>query len=201
MRPKGNHPTVIGIAGTFASGKDTVARHLVAKFGYTHISTGDILREETRRRYGSIERPLLHKFADELRHTEGAGALVERGLAAYRRDPQGRGVLFTGLRSLGEAKAIKAAGGTMLFIDAPLEARYRRMQFRKRDNETMISLQDFKAREAAEWHEGDDDAAFNLRDLKATAYKVIENTGSRARFIQAAERALGLETVSPSSAA
>ena len=38
-------PVIIGLAGTFASGKDSLARALEEKFGICHISTGDIVRK------------------------------------------------------------------------------------------------------------------------------------------------------------
>lgn len=50
---------IIGLAGTFASGKDTVAHKLVEDFGYTHVSTGDMVRRVAQEKYGSIERPVL----------------------------------------------------------------------------------------------------------------------------------------------
>lgn len=42
------HPMHIVLFGAPGSGKGTQAKQLVKRHGFTHVSTGDILREETR---------------------------------------------------------------------------------------------------------------------------------------------------------
>jgi dephospho-CoA kinase len=180
-------PELIGIAGSFASGKDTIAHALAADYGFTHVSTGDMVREVALRERGSIERPVLREVADQHRHQDGAGVFITHALA-----DKPRPLVITGIRSLGEAKALKAAGGVLLFIDAPARVRYQRMQTRHRDAEIELSLEQFEANEAKEWHAGDDDADFNLRDIKAMADVVMENVVPLADFIREAERKLNL---------
>lgn len=177
---------LIGIAGSFASGKDTIAHALVADYGFTHVSTGDMVRAAAERERGSIERPVLFEVANEHRHRDGAGVFVEHALQ------QPRPLVITGIRSLGEAKALKAAGGTMLFIDAPAEIRYERMKARHRDAETELTLEQFEANEAKEWHAGETDADFNLRDIKAMADVVMDNVVPIEEFIGQAENLLNL---------
>lgn len=188
---------VIGLAGTFASGKDTLAHHLVKNFDFIHISTGDMLRQEALKTRGSIERPVLHEVADELRHTKGGGILVELACETFAAKQKERddykGLVVSGLRSLGEAKAIKEAGGELLFIDAPIEVRYERMISRKRDNETQLTLEEFAAQEAKELESaGDGDADFNLLGIKAKADYVIENVTSLDDFLRVAWEKLNL---------
>lgn len=160
---------IIGIAGTLATGKDTVAEYLAEQFGYRHISTGDIVRELAMAEHGSIERPVLYETAKSHRESEGAGFLVKRAL---EHDPP---LVITGLRSLGEAKALKDGGGILLFIDAPIEVRYERMRSRQRDNETALTLDGFKQNEAKEWYAGPNDSDFNLRDIEKMSDIVIDN--------------------------
>ena len=160
---------IIGIAGTLATGKDTVAERLADTFGYTHVSTGDIVRELAMTEHGSIERPVLYETAKKHRETEGAGFLVTRALE--HEQP----LVVTGLRSLGEAKELKAGGGILLFIDAPIEVRYERMRSRQRDNETALTLEGFKQNEAKEWYAGPNDSDFNLRDIEKMSDIVIDN--------------------------
>ena len=179
-------PELIGIAGSFASGKDTIAHALQADYGFAHVSTGDMVREAAMRERGSIERPVLFDVANEHRHRDGAGVFVDHALK------KPRPLVITGIRSLGEAKALKAAGGTLLFIDAPAEIRYQRMQARHRDSETELSLEEFEANEAKEWHAGDDDADFNLRDIKAMADFQLDSTVGKEEFIARVEKLLGL---------
>lgn len=182
-----NKPRLIGIAGSFASGKDTIAHHLVEDFGFSHVSTSDMVREVALKERGSIERPVLYEVATEHRRREGAGVFVKYALN------KPLPLVVTGMRSMGEAKAIKAAGGVMLFVDAPAELRYERMKSRLRDREAFLSLDEFIINEQKEWHTGDGDADFNLRDIKATADIVIENDLDLTAFLNAAYRALHLK--------
>ncbi|HRK40626.1 MAG TPA: AAA family ATPase [Candidatus Saccharibacteria bacterium] len=179
-------PELIGIAGSFASGKDTIAHALEADYGFTHVSTGDMVREAAMRERGSIERPVLFEVADEHRHRDGAGVFVVHALE------KPRPLVVTGIRSLGEAKALKAAGGVLLFIDAPAQVRYERMKARHRDAETELTFEQFEANEAKEWHSGETDADFNLRDIKVMADVVMHNVVPLEEFITDAESRLNL---------
>lgn len=181
-----NKPELIGVAGTFASGKDTVTHRLVDDFGFTHISTSDTVREVAMKERGSIERPVLQEVAPAYRKKHGAGIFVELALKASRP------LVVTGLRSMGEAKAIKAAGGVVIFIDAPVELRYERMKARERDKEMHLTLEGFKANEAREWHVGDNDADFSLYGIKQMADYVFDSSAGRDEFTANVYRTLGL---------
>lgn len=179
---------LIGIAGSFASGKDTVAHALESDYGFTHVSTSDMVRAAAQRERGSIERPVLFEVANEHRHRDGAGVFVMHALE------EPRPLVVTGIRSLGEAKALKAAGGMLLFIDAPAEVRYERMKARHRDAETELTIEQFEANEAKEWHAGETDADFNLRDIKAISDIIMDNIVPIEEFIAEAEKRLNLSS-------
>ena len=66
------------------------------------------------------------------------------------------------------------------------------MKDRHRDRETELTLEEFEANEAKEWHAGETDADFNLRDIKAMADVVMENTVPLDEFIREAEKRLNL---------
>lgn len=180
-------PQLIGIAGSFASGKDTIAHRLVDDFHFTHVSTGDMVREIALRERDSIERPVLHEVADQHRKRDGAGIFVRHALQ------KPKPLVITGIRSVGEAKELKQHGGVLLFIDAPSEVRYERMRSRNRDAEVGLTLKQFQANEAEEWHQGDSDADFNLRDIKAMADVTIDNTLPVDDFVSIAYATLGLK--------
>ncbi len=182
-----NKPDLIGISGTFASGKDTIAEFLVRDFGFTHVSTGDMVRKVATEKYGSIERPVLVKTATELRYANGAGALVEEALK------ESRPLVITGIRSMGEAKALKTAGGILLFVDAPVEVRYQRVKSRQRDNETELTLQQFQANEEKEMYAGPNDEDFNIRGIGEMADIHIENTLPLDDYAALAYQKLGLK--------
>ena len=178
---------LIGISGTFASGKDTVAEFLVKDFGFTHVSTGDMVRKVALEQYGSIERPVLAKTATELRYENGAGALVTEALKEQRP------LVITGIRSLGEAKALKEAGGTLLFVDAPVEVRYERVKSRSRDNETALTLEEFKANEEKELYAGPNDEDFNIRGIGEMADITVQNVLPLDEYIELVYAKLGLK--------
>lgn len=181
-----NKPELVGLAGTFVGGKDTLAERMVDDFGFTHVSTGDMVREIAMAERGSVERPVLQEIADHYRKQMGAGALVLMALE------KSRPLVVTGLRSLGEAKELKNAGGVLMWIDAPLEVRYQRMVNRHRDQESQVSLEEFKAREEREWHAGDTDADFNLEGIREMSDIKMENEMELDTFIAEAYKLLKL---------
>lgn len=182
---------IIGLSGTISSGKDTLAHYLQEKYGLMHISTGDIVREIAEVQRGSVERPVLFDVANELRHSYGGGVLVERALDRYQNSIRTyAGVVITGIRSLAEAKAIKEKGGTIVFIDAPIEVRYARMQARHRDGEARINLDAFRERENKELSSGISDADFNISQIGQMADITLQNSGSLEELYHSAEKAL-----------
>lgn len=177
---------IIGISGTFASGKDTIAHKLAEDYGYTHVSTGDMVRKVAQEKYGSIERPVLHTTARELRYEYGAGALVLEALK------ETRPTVISGIRTLGEANSLLEAGGTLLYIDAPVQLRYERAMSRQRDKETELTLEQFIANEKKEMYAGPNDEDFNIRGIRKIADIIIENTLSLDEFIDLVYKKLQL---------
>jgi cytidylate kinase len=181
------NPEVIGVAGTLASGKDSIAHYLSEHYGYTHPSTSELVRNIAMKTRGSVERDVLYEVAEQQRREHGADVFVQMCLQSPRP------TIITGLRSLGEAKTIKAAGGVLVFVDAPLELRYKRMISRDRDLETQLTLDEFKAREQKELHAGDQDSDFNLLGIKAIADIQLDSSLGMQEYIQSALQQLGLK--------
>ena len=171
-------PELIGVSGTFGSGKDLLAEILASNYGYTHVSTSDLVREVAMRERGSIERPVLKEVANECRQKFGGGYFVEQGLR------QSRPLVISGIRSLGEMKALKQAGGVMVFVDAPFEVRYDRMVERSRDGESLISHEEFRERESRELCSGPLDTDFNITAIGEQADVNLDNSGTKDEFLQ-----------------
>jgi dephospho-CoA kinase len=184
MNISNNLPVLIGVSGSGSAGQDTLAEYLVENFGYTQASTSDMVRAAAMERYGDIERETLQKVGPELRAESGAGALVQRALDAPRP------TIITGIRTLGEAKALIKAGGVLIFIDADPKLRYERMIKRARDQETEKSFDEFMAVTRKEFYAGPSDADFNLRDICKLADIVIDNSDTKAEFIHVSLEAL-----------
>ena len=184
---------IIGLSGTFASGKDTLADYLVERCNFMHLSTGDLVREEAMRLRGSVERPVLFEVANQLRREKGAGVIIQIALERFAAAPQYDGIVISGIRSIGEVEAVHAAGGRMVFVDAPVEVRYNRMASRQRDKESLLSLEEFRAGEEKESHVDPSDKTIqNLPAMKEMADIRLDNSGELQTFIDTALQALAL---------
>jgi len=166
---------IFGICGTFASGQDTTGIILAKKYQLFFVSTSDIVRQFAQAERGSIERPVLKEVATELRQNYGGSILVDRALNTFKLSDNHNGVVITGIRTLGEAKAIKNVGGKIIFTDAPVEVRYQRMVNRARDNEMNITINEFIDRELQEASTGASDADFNRNSIAKIADININN--------------------------
>lgn len=176
------------------SGKDTIADYLVEEKAYYHISTGDLVREESMKRHGSVERnPYLQETATYLRRTYGGDILIKKGLEKLKKqDKEYGGIVFTGIRSLGEARGIKKKGGTLIYVDAPIEIRYERMKKRQRDKEAIVTLDEFKQNELNEQSKSEDEAEFNIYKIKNESDKIISNDGNLKTLLNRIDKALNL---------
>jgi dephospho-CoA kinase len=175
---------IIGVTGTFGSGKDTVADILEQDYNVLHVSTSDIVREKSMERHGSIERnPYLQETATYYRKEFGGDYFAREAYKRYEEQADTyAGAVITGIRSLGEARTIKELGGVLVQVDAPIEMRYERMIARKRDAETQMTLDEFRASEANERTGGDDDASFNIDKIGEMADVKIINDGTLDKF-------------------
>jgi len=185
-------PLLIGLAGTFASGKDSLARFLEEKYNIKHISTGDIVRTYAQEKYGSIERPILYKTANELRDTKSPGILSTLALEQYEsyKESYPGGVCVSGFRAWAEAEEVKKEGGVIVFTDAPVKTRYIRTISRARDGEKFNTFEEFQAREAKE--NGEVNSKFSIAGIKPRADIVLDNDLDLAEFLKVSAEALGL---------
>lgn len=137
---------LLGLSGTFASGKDTVANYLAKEHSFTHVSTGDMIRHEAKKRGQEKSRDILVAIGNELREIHGPGVLVERALEHFGGSKR---LAISGIRAVGEAEALKKAGGKLIFLDAPIEQRYQRLRQRGRigDETTLEQFQRDEERE------------------------------------------------------
>lgn len=189
-------PKILGLSGTFSSGKDTVAAWLNQHYNYYHISTGDMIREVASAHYGDINRPTLHKTANELRAERGSGVLVELALEHYRpiSDKYPGGLIISGIRSIGEAKAVRNLYGYLLFIDAPVKLRYERLKNRARGDEATLSYEEFTQRERRETtpKKKHDDTIQNIGGVQQLADALIINDHNLERFLEDVRQILDL---------
>jgi len=175
-------PVIVGLAGTLASGKDTVAVLLTQNHEFLSVSTSDILRAAKKKAFGDSPQALLLRndpFANELRARRGAGVLVELAYDEYqnKKNKYPGGLVVSGLRSIGEAEELKELGGVLIFVDADVKIRYQRAQSRNRDNiDSQVSFEDFVAMEMRESPvDSKDKVVQNLSALREMADLRLEN--------------------------
>lgn len=190
---------IIGLAGTLASGKDTVGELLAEKYGYLHVSTSDMLRAEKKRVFGDSPQALLMRndpFANKLRENRGPGILVELAEEEYKRvaDKYPGGLVASGIRSIGEADKIKELGGIIIFVDADSRIRYERIAGRKRDaNDHSVSYDEFMEMERSESEVDPNDLTIqNIPAMKERADIFLDNNKNDIEeFKKYAEKELG----------
>lgn len=166
---------IIGIAGHPSGGKDTVARYLAEKYGFVHISTSDILRNYiTVHKLGDLSRDNMNKVVTKLRKQFGTDFLV-RDVLETNSEPK---LVLSGLRSSGEAKAISAAGGILVAVDASLKVRYKRALQRGRIGEN-ISFEEFVKEQEKEDNPSNPNAP-SVAAVTSVAQEHIDNSSTRA---------------------
>lgn len=183
--------TIIGIAGTHASGKDTVGEYLRDKYNFYFEVTSDLVREEAMKRRGSVDRPVLVEVANQMREEGGTGVLCEEIIKRYEtlKDKYPAGLAIGGIRALGEVEAIHKAGGTMVFVDAPVDMRYQRLASRGRVDDA-IDLAEFKRREEVELRGETSKVGQNILGVKEQSDVILVNDGTLAEFHAKIDRLL-----------
>lgn len=171
---------MLGLSGTFASGKDTVANYLAEEHGFTHVSTGDMIRHEAQMRGQKKLRDILVAIGNELREAHGPGVLVERALEHFG---QSEHLVISGIRAVGEAEALKEAGGKLVFLDAPIGQRYEWLRRRGRIGDE-TTLEQFKSDEERELNSAQNTRQ-NINGVKRLANFELLNDRSQAELFAA----------------
>lgn len=177
---------LVGIGGTNASGKDTLAEYLVEKHGYLFVSTSDIIREVAMKREGNILRPTLVKVSNEMRAEHGAGVLVDLCIEKFMKSGNGVGLVASSIRTKGEVDVIKKQGGKIIFTDANPKIRFERLKSRQRADD-FITFKEFEAQQLAEWHQSDDPGVHSIKSVKESADYCLSNDKDEADFTKQLE--------------
>ena len=165
---------IIGVVGHPSSGKDTAAEYLVKKYGFSFISTSDMIRDYIRENdLGEPTRERMHDVVNEWRAREGGDILIRKALEKQA----GRNrIVFGGLRAIAEAEAVKNNGGVMIAVTAPIETRFARAKARGRIGDD-VTFEQFKSTEDAE-AKNDDPYAQNVSVIIASANYTVNNNGT-----------------------
>ncbi|MDR0822342.1 MAG: AAA family ATPase [Endomicrobium sp.] len=135
---------IIGLTGSYASGKDMAADYIVKKFGFKHFSLSDIIRDEMKAQGIEPTRENLIVFGTKLRAENGNGILSKMAL---KRTESGKDYCITSIRHPDEVLELKKNDGFVLVdIDAQIKIRFDRMKKRNRagdpqDFDTFVKLE------------------------------------------------------------
>ncbi|MCL1972697.1 MAG: AAA family ATPase [Endomicrobia bacterium] len=139
---------IIGLTGSYCSGKDTVADYITAKHGFSHYSLSDVIRECMKDEGVEPTRENLIVFGTNLRVQNGNGILAKKVMSKIQ---DGKNYCITSIRHPDEINELRKRKDFILInVDAPQSIRFERMQKRKRagDPETLEKFIEFEKRES-----------------------------------------------------
>lgn len=162
---------IIGIVGSIASGKDTVAEYFKEK-DFQTISLSDILRQIMKQENIEITIPNMTEYGNNLRNNKGNGFLAQKAYEAINKE----NTILTSIRQVGEIEFLKSKPDFYLIkLDAPIEMRLDRLTKRNREGDVK-NLEELKAIEAkqADGKGGD----MNMNKCFAMADYTLINSGT-----------------------
>lgn len=163
---------IIGIAGESGSGKDTVTRYLVEKYGASHHKFSAVLRDILDRLGLEQSRGNIDTISTTLRQTFGENILSRVICNDVEKDGHST-VVMDGVRRESDLVCVRNVPGfTLFFIDTSLEKRYERITFRRENTDDRTkTFEDFVEESKAE-------PQLQIRGLKDIADHVIGNEGA-----------------------
>ncbi len=164
---------ILGVSGPYASGKGEVVEYLKAR-SFAAFSLSDVIRFELEAQGLEETRERMIETGNAIRAAEGPGALARRLL--HRIDAS-QNFVIDSIRHPAEVEALRSLGSgfQLIWVDAPSELRFERMQSRGRsgDPENLERLHELEGREL----ESDDPSGQQLLAVRALADEVLLNDG------------------------
>jgi len=178
---------VIGIVGLQGSGKTEVAK-VAAKLGIPCVRMGDVVWAECKRRGLEVNEANVAVVANELRQTEGLGAIGKRCVPLIEQSGDGKkAVLVDGIRGIAEVEEFRNAFKqrfSVLAVWAGQRTRYRRIAARGREDDA-ASLPAFNEKDVRE-------LGWGLGEALALADFIILNEGTLAELRKKSSELLNL---------
>ena len=166
---------IIGIAGSFGSGKGAVVDYLVRTKGFKHYSASGFITGEIKRRGLPVDRDSMTVVANDLRKEHGPAYFMEELYKQAIAD--GGDAVLESLRAVAEARKIKELGGTVIGVDADSRLRYERALKRGSEKDN-VSYEKFLSQEKAESNPDDPTKQDVFSALKESDF-IVTNNGTR----------------------
>ena len=167
---------IIGLVGTIASGKGTVADYF-CKRGFYYYRLSDVLRKKLKEEEKEITRTSLQDKGNELRKKLGNAALAKEAIKEFQ-DSKVENFVIDGIRNPGEVEELRKVRNFFLIgIDAPVEIRFKRAKERGRESATQsykVFLEEDKRDKGLNEPKNGQSVS---RCLKKANYVIINNKG------------------------
>lgn len=162
---------IIGIAGKPGSGKTTVAGWLHETYSYYTLEGSEFLRQKARdNRMELVTREDYSDLHRQLQKKSSKTVMIDYLLGLPHSN-----VALIGIRSGYNAEKIQSNGGIVIYLDAPVELRYKRKRLNK--DFKIKSLTDFIAQEEQQMSSKDGLGA-DLKSVFDRADYIIDTSGS-----------------------
>jgi len=162
---------VVGLTGRIGAGKGTAAEYLKKKYKAQQFVYSDILADILVRLHKPVTRENLQDLGQGIRAALGKDVLVE-AMKGDLKASKAEMLLVDGIRYVNEVEMLRTfPHNVLIFIDAPVEARYERARKRAEKGEGSLSLLQFKEREKAATEK-------ELDSIKSLADYVIDNSAT-----------------------
>ena len=179
---------IIGLTGTYAAGKGTVAEYLIGK-GFQYYSLSDELRLLLREKAISATRDNLTAAGNQLRKKYGPNFLAELAIKRLRGAPSVASAVVDSIRNPGEIAALRELKDFyMVSVDAPADIRYERARKRGSERDPK-SFSEFLVQERREMAGKDTDQ--QLAACIKSADFTVNNDGDYKKLYKEIERVLG----------
>lgn len=177
---------ILGFSGQIGSGKGTVAKHIVDKYGASHYRFSDILREVSD--YLRIEktRDNLQDLSTILRQRFGQDLLTKLIFEKVKEDANDF-IAVEGIRLAEDVDYLKRLPEFhFVYIEADPKTRYERILKRKENpGDAEKTFEQFL-------QDQEDEADIQIQGLKKKAQYVLENNGTVEELKQKTDELIGL---------
>jgi dephospho-CoA kinase len=167
---------VIGITGYLSAGKGLAAEYLEKQHGFINRGYGDTIREEMRQNGIELGRDNEYAYAAKKRADEGFGYWSKKIVDSIK---PGENVVVEGIRNIKEIDELSRTGNFhLIFVDAPIETRFARMQERSgrpNDPKTMTEFEEKENRERS----NPDPMMVSIDPCVKLAEYTVENGGDK----------------------
>ncbi|MCG2695655.1 AAA family ATPase [Candidatus Parcubacteria bacterium] len=175
---------VIGLIGEKGSGKGTVAKYLIEKYGAIHYGTSKILRRTIEDLHLPVTRNNLVKLALVLKEGFWPSVVIDALISDMEKNGSDI-IIADGIRMHGDVKPFKKKYGKnfyLIYVKADIKTRYERVKKRKeKSGEDKLSFVEFLAEEARL-------TEVSIHEIGSTADFTIDNNKDQKELFKQIEK-------------